>query len=101
MHDTIAFSGGFRYNPADKVTLAVIAEEGPAYLKSRGLDPDVILEPAIRSKLGLDQLTADHDGIGKTVQIHEQNQRSRHAAYLKGVVPSPAINADAYDADAQ
>ncbi len=87
---------------ADPNTFAVLADDAAAYLQSRGLDDAAaILEPAIRSRLGLDQLAAAHQNISKSVMVHEQNQRSRHNAYLKGVMPSPPISAAAYDIDAQ
>jgi hypothetical protein len=86
---------------ADPATLAAAAEDRAPYLQSRGLNADVVLEPAIRAKLpGPDKLTADRDNLGKALAIHGQNARSLHANYIKGTLPSPAVSAAAYDVDA-
>jgi len=75
--------------------------DGPAYLQSRGLNSDVILEPALVAKLpGLGQSAADLANASKAVQIAEANQRSLHHSYDRGTLPSPQIPAASYDVDA-
>ena len=59
-----------------------------------------ILEPAIAARVpGLSQPTRDLQNLIKATQIAEANQRTIHASYTKGTLPSPQVSAAPYDPD--